>query len=53
LEGYKVNCKKQALIMAKACMPYLIEMYDKLNLSPQIVDIKREPLVYKDIFANT
>ncbi|KAI3853868.1 hypothetical protein MKX03_001196, partial [Papaver bracteatum] len=51
LEGYKVNCKKQALIMAKACMPYLIERYDKLNLSPEIVDIKREPLVYKDIFA--
>lgn len=51
VEGYKSNCKKQALIMAKACMPYLIQRYDELNLSPQIVDIKREPLVYKDIFT--
>ncbi|KAI3834046.1 hypothetical protein MKX03_033008, partial [Papaver bracteatum] len=25
LEGYKVNFKKQTLIMAKACMPYLIQ----------------------------
>ncbi|KAI3934719.1 hypothetical protein MKW98_032721, partial [Papaver atlanticum] len=51
LPSYKVKCKNQALIMAKACMPYLIQRYDKLKLSSEFVDIKRETLVYRDIFS--
>ncbi|XP_026439793.1 uncharacterized protein LOC113338630 [Papaver somniferum] len=51
VSSFKVKCKNQALIMAKACMPYLIKRHDQMKISPEIVDIKREPLIYKDIIC--
>ncbi|KAI3881104.1 hypothetical protein MKX03_010117, partial [Papaver bracteatum] len=49
LSSYKVKCKNQAVQMATACIPYLIQRYDNLKLSAEVVDINRGKLVYKDI----